>query len=87
MAEMNKAMKPKTRSKTVSKAEKELLKHDPYCPTCVAWFAADATGAIRLKYCRDCGTELVQPAYCVSCGSVIPSLSTYCPGCGFIAIR
>lgn len=78
--------KPKTR-KTLPKREKELLKHDPYCPKCDVWYNADPTGKLKLKFCRDCGTELILPAYCVVCGSIIPLSSEYCPGCGFIAIR
>ncbi len=71
----------------IPKREKELLKIDPYCPNCNEWLGADETGYIKLKYCKDCGAELLRPAYCVVCNNIIMPKADYCSGCGFIAIR
>ena len=66
--------------------DKELLKHDPYCPECNSWYTSDPGGKLTLKYCKDCGAELILPSRCVFCGSVILAPAKFCPGCGRVAI-
>lgn len=65
-----------------------LLKdYEPYCTHCEASIIPDSNSEYPVKYCSECGQELLQPFLCLFCGCPVSSESKYCTGCGIIAIR
>ena len=46
------------------------------CPKCGKEFDED------IKFCSDCGTELLAPNSCPNCGAEVAKDSKFCPKCG-----
>lgn len=65
----------------------DLSNYEPYCEYCDGYISTDDKNNNPIKYCPDCGHELLQPSICIFCGSPIASDAKYCTGCGNIAIR
>ena len=63
----------------------ELLSFDPHCLNCDTDIIPD--GKTMIKFCPDCGTELIQPFRCAVCNTPVNATSKYCTGCGMLAIR
>jgi rRNA maturation endonuclease Nob1 len=65
----------------------ELLRLDPYCPKCAADVGGDPNGQIEVKFCPECGGELLQPFRCHACATPLNASSKFCISCGVTAIR
>jgi len=79
--------KKKQAKQTKQTEDKELLEYARYCPECKQDLIPDSTGTLKVNFCPDCGTKLIQPSRCLWCRSPVNASAIYCTGCGELILR
>lgn len=78
--------KPKQEVK--QKTPEELLKElNAYCKICDCTFFAAGDDPMLIRYCPECGRDLILPYLCSFCNNPVNADAKYCTGCGNTAIR
>jgi hypothetical protein len=67
----------------IEKKPEDMLKDlNAYCKKCDCTFAPAGDEPMLVRYCPDCGNDLILPSLCPFCGNPMNADAKFCTGCG-----